>query len=163
MTEGALKIDPTRISLLWAAPERAAVIAELHRLLFDEAWSAKSIAELLEDPGSTSLVAQGGIPPRVIGFVLGRIAADEAEVLTIGVAPWALRMGIGRRMVEGLIRAVRRAEVRQLHLEVAEDNHPALTLYHRLGFVEIGRRKAYYAVKCGGRVDALRLALDLTR
>jgi len=161
MTEGVLKIDPRRISLLWAAPERAAAIAELHALVFDDPWSAASIQTLLEDAGATSLLAQGGAPPRPVGFVLGRIAADEAEILTLGVAPWARRIGIGRRMVEGLVRAAKRAEARRLHLEVAEDNQPARALYRRLGFAEVGRRKAYYAR--GGRPpgDALLLVLDL--
>jgi ribosomal-protein-alanine N-acetyltransferase len=70
-------------------------------------------------------------------------------------------MGIGRRMVEGLVRAVKRAEVRRLHLEVAADNAAALALYQRLGFAEVGRRKGYYVRKGRPPVDALLLALEL--
>jgi ribosomal-protein-alanine N-acetyltransferase len=161
MTAEAIKIDPARVSLLWAAPERASAIAELHALMFEEAWSADSIARMLEHPGATALVAQGGTPPRPLGFVIGRIAADEAEILTLAVAPWAQRLGIGRRMVEGLVRAVKRAEVRRLHLEVAADNAAALALYQKLGFAEVGRRKGYYVRKGRPPVDALLLALEL--
>lgn len=161
MTEGALRIDPTRISLLWAAPERARAIAELHGLVFEDPWSAEGIRALLEDPGSTSLVAQGGTPPRMIGFIIGRIAADEAEILTLAVAPWARRLGIGRRMVEGLVRAVTRAEVTRLHLEVAADNAAARALYGGLGFEEVGRRKSYYVRKSSPAQDALLLARDI--
>lgn len=161
MTGATLKIDPARISLLWAAPERAAAIAELHALLFEDAWSKESIAEMLEHPGATALVAQGGTPPRPLGFVIGRIAADEAEILTLAVAPWAQRLGIGRRMVEGLVRAVKRAEARRLHLEVAADNGAGLALYRKLGFAEVGRRKGYYVRKRGPSADALLLALEL--
>ncbi|MEW5963713.1 MAG: ribosomal protein S18-alanine N-acetyltransferase [Pseudomonadota bacterium] len=161
MTGEALKIDPARVSLLWASPERAPAIAELHALLFEEAWSIDCIARMLEHPGATALVAQGGTPPRALGFVIGRIAADEAEILTLAVAPWAQRRGIGRRMVEGLVRAVKRAEARRLHLEVAADNAAARALYHKLGFAEVGRRKGYYLRKGRSPADALVLALDL--
>jgi ribosomal-protein-alanine N-acetyltransferase len=62
--------------------------------------------------------------------------------------------------MEGLVRAVARAEAKTVHLEVAADNIPALVLYHRLGFKEAGRRKDYYE-RADGSVDALRLALAL--
>lgn len=147
------------VSLLWAAPERAGEIAALHKRLFDPSWDEASIQNLLEHPAATSLVAVAGDPKVISGFVIGQLAADEAEILSIGVAPDWQRSGLGRMLIEGLIRAVKRGEAKRLFLEVAEDNVAALALYKSLQFTEIGRRKRYYERPSGAAADALVLAL----
>lgn len=156
------------VSMLWAAPERAAEIALLHKRLFNPAWDEAAMASLLEHPASTSLAAVYGDPKAppgsakdVVGFVIGQLAADEAEIISIGVAPDWQRSGLGRMLVEGLIRAVRRGEAKRLFLEVAEDNEAAIALYKRLGFIESGRRKRYYERPGGPAVDAVVLSLNL--
>lgn len=154
-------LDPRNLSLLWASPERVADIAALHSRLFDPAWDAENIGGLIEHPAAAAFVAQVREPKALAGFIIGQIAADEAEILSIGVAPEWQRRGIARQMVEGLIRAARRAEVRRLFLEVAADNTAAIRLYDGLGFSASGRRKAYYSRPGGQRIDALVLALDL--
>jgi len=154
-------LDPRNLSLLWASPDRAEDIADLHARLFDPPWDAENIAQLIEHPAAAAFVAQVREPKTLVGFVIGQIAADEAEILSVGVAPQWQRRGIARRMIEGLVRAAQRAEVRRLYLEVAADNTPALKLYKGLGFVAAGRRKAYYRRPGGQPVDAVVLALDL--
>jgi [ribosomal protein S18]-alanine N-acetyltransferase len=149
------------VSLLWAAPERAVEIADLHRRLFNPPWPAKDIAVLLAHPASTSLVAVAREPKSVIGFIIGQLAADEAEILSVGVAKDWQRAGLGAMLVEGLARASRRGEAKTVFLEVAEDNEAALALYRRLGFQETGRRKRYYQRGDGASVDALTFALTL--
>jgi ribosomal-protein-alanine N-acetyltransferase len=147
--------------LLWASPERAEEIAALHAKIFDPPWDAKSIRSLLEHPAATSLVAVAGEPKAAIGFVIGQLAADEAEILSIGVSPNWQRAGLGARLVEGLARAARRGEAKRIFLEVAEDNAPAIALYNKLGFVTAGRRKRYYERPGGEAIDALTLVLTL--
>lgn len=153
--------DPKNLSLLWASPDRAEEIAALHARVFDPPWGAEEITRLIEHPAAASFVAQLREPRALAGFVLGQIAADEAEILSIGVAPEWQRRGIARSMVEGLVRAARRAEVKRLFLEVAADNVPAMKLYDSLDFVPAGSRKAYYKRPGAKAVDALVLALDL--
>lgn len=148
------------ISLLWAAPERAEEVAALHARLFDEPWDAPAIKSLLEHPASTSLIAVAGEPKTIKGFVIAQLAADEAEILSIAVAPDWQRAGLGTRLIEGLARASKRGEARQIFLEVAEDNTAARALYSKLGFSETGRRKGYYK-RPSGSVDALTLSLKL--
>lgn len=148
------------ISLLWAAPERAGEVAALHERLFHEGWSEGSIKTLLEHPASTSLIAVAGDPKTIKGFVIAQLAADEAEILSIGVAPDWQRSGLGTRLIEGLIRASKRGEAKQVFLDVAEDNAAARALYAKLGFRELGRRRRYYK-RPDGAVDALTLALTL--
>src|SRR5688572_25878906 len=138
MKPAAIPLDPKNLSLLWASPERAEEIAALHGRLFDPPWDAASITESIEHPASSSFIAQIREPRVLAGFVIGRIAADEAEILSIGVAPEWQRRGIGRRMVLGLVRAARRAEGKRLFLEVAADNEAAVALYESLGFKPVG-------------------------
>lgn len=149
------------ISLLWAAPERAGEVAALHARLFDEAWSEGSIKSLLEHPASTSLIAVAGDPKTIKGFIIAQLAADEAEILSVGVAPDWQHAGLGTRLIEGLMRASKKGEAARIFLEVAQDNVAARALYAKLGFRETGRRKAYYKRSSGPPVDALTLALDL--
>lgn len=156
-----IPVDPRNLSLLWASPERVPDIATLHARLFNPPWDAESIGRLIEHPAAAAFIAQVREPKAVAGFVIGQIAADEAEILSIGVAPEWQRRGIARQMVEGLIRAARRAEVERLYLEVAADNTAAQRLYESLGFTVDARRKGYYARAGAQPVDALVLALTL--
>jgi ribosomal-protein-alanine N-acetyltransferase len=153
--------DYKHVSILWAAPEHAEELAVLHAGLFEAPWDAAAFASLLSHPGSTAFLARVGAPPRAVGFVLGQLAADEAEILTLGVGKDSQRHGIGRRLVEALARAAKKAEARRLHLEVAAANIPALVLYKKLGFQEVGRRKGYYQRAGAPSEDALTLALTL--
>ena len=129
----------------------AAELATLHATAFDAPWGAAEFAQLLDGPGVLAVAEADG-------FILIRVVADEAEILTLAVRPGARGAGLGGRLVgQGAIRA---AQVggRRLFLEVAETNLAARALYARAGFDLIGRRKGYYD---GGRTDALVLGLDL--
>lgn len=154
-------IDLRHVSLLLATPDRADDIAQIHAGLFDPAWSKESVLALLEHPASAAYVALVGNPKRAVGFVLSQIAGDEAEILSIGVAADAQRSGVGKTLMEGLVRALRRAEITRLFLDVAADNEAAKALYARLGFSEIGRRKGYYARAGAPAQDAVNLALEI--
>lgn len=155
-------IDLKYVSLLWAGPEQAPIIAALHAELFKPAWSEESIFALLDHPASTAFAAMvGGAPKVCVGFVMAQLAADEAEILTIGVAPAWQRKGVGRKLVEGVARAAQRAEAKKLFLEVAADNDAAMELYRRAGFLGTGLRRGYYERSGAPPVDAVTLALRL--
>ena len=131
-------------------PER---LADLHACAFDAPWDAPAFAALLVQPGVFAV-------ERPDGFILMRVVADEAEILTLAVRPSARGKGLGGELTsEGLARAQAMGAERAF-LEVAEDNAAARTLYARLGFTEAGRRRAYYAGADGRRRDALVLTLN---
>ena len=161
MSQAAIPLDPRNLSLLWATTERAEEIAALHARLFNPSWDVASIVNSIEHPASASFIAQIREPAMLAGFIIGHIAADEAEILSIGVAPEWQKRGIGRRMAEGLVRAARRAEVKRVFLEVAIDNMAAGALYTSLGFTPAGGRKGYYKHADGTATDAVILSLDL--
>ena len=157
MTEA---IDDARVLLLWASCEHAAELAQLHARLFAQPWDAASFQRLLRHPGGAAWLARIGTPPDAAGLVLGRIAADEAEILTLGVSPAHRRHGIARRLVAALAGTARKAEAKRLFLEVGQMNAAAVALYAGLGFRQVGRRAGYYEHGPGGE-DALVLALTL--
>lgn len=151
-----------RLSLLWAGVDRAEDIAALHARIFNPAWDVDSVRRMLDHPAGTAFVATLGQPRNVVGFILGQFAADEAEIITVGVHPDCRRLGIGRMLVEGLVRAMQRAEARRMFLEVAADNTAALALYGVLGFQNVGHRAGYYARTGGPDADAVVMAREIS-
>ena len=127
-------------------------LAELHASAFDEPWPAEDILRFAEDRGGFALAIEedGGLA----GFILCRLIAGEAEVLTLAVRPAARRRGIARALLEAaLVLAQPTAE--SMFLEVAADNPAAVALYESAGFETVGRRAGYYGRPSAGSVDAL--------
>lgn len=133
-----------------------AALAALHAEAFDAPWDAASLSALLGSPGVFALEDGDG-------FVLIRVVADEAEILTLAVRPVARRGGLGGRLVEAAVASAAALGAERMFLEVAEDNVAARALYARTGFVEAGRRRGYYARTDGSREDALVLTRNFTR
>jgi [ribosomal protein S18]-alanine N-acetyltransferase len=135
-----------------------AVAAALHaRSGFHESWDAASINGLLASGAGGLLASADGIPA---GFVLWRVAADEAEILTICTAPEHRRAGIGRALMNAARDALSAANVARIFLEVAVDNAPATALYRAFGFAEAGLRRGYY-MRPDGAIDAFVMTLTL--
>jgi ribosomal-protein-alanine N-acetyltransferase len=137
--------------------------AALHRAAFEplgeRTWTHQDIAELLATPGTEGLLI--GNRDGTVGFVLFRVAADEAEVLTIAVDPACRRQGAGRRLLDAAVGRVRSRGARALYLEVGADNGAARALYGRVGFSEVGRRAAYYRRGDRATADAVVMCLRL--
>ena len=157
----AQPFDKRLMSLLWAVQPHAADIARLHAQMFPSAWDEASIGRLLAHPGSVALVAAHGNPSELGGFALAQIAADEAEILTLGVAEGWRRHGVGQQLVGGIARAAARGGARSLFLEVAESNAAARALYARAGFAEAARRAGYYQRPGAPAEDAIVLRKEL--
>lgn len=80
----------------------------------------------------------------LIGYAILSVAADEAHVLNICIAPPAQGRGHGRRLMRRLLDLARWHGARRVFLEVRPSNPNAITLYQSLGFAEVGRRPRYY-------------------
>jgi [ribosomal protein S18]-alanine N-acetyltransferase len=129
------------ISLTPIAPDYAEAMAALHCAAFPpaERWDARALAELMAMPGTFGWIADHD------AFILARIAADEAEILTLAVAPDRRRLGYGASLLAEALREAARLGARAMLLEVAEPNTAARALYAGFGFAEAGRRRRYYA------------------
>ena len=133
---------------------------EAFAVLGERAWTRQDMAELLASPGVAGWIAQ--TDETAIGVALCRVAADEAELLTIAVLPDHRRIGAGRSMLEAAIAHARAAGARSLFLEVAADNRAALALYGQADFGAVGERKGYYRRGEDPAADAVVMRLTLT-
>ena len=130
------------ISYLPMTQEHVAQIAALEKVCFTDPWSENSIRYELTNPLSFWLVAMEG--DRVAGYVGSQSVLDEADMMNIAVAPEFRRMGIAQGLAQRLTEALKEKGVRCLTLEVRVSNEPAITLYRKLGFSQVGRRPNYY-------------------
>jgi len=151
---GGPRIDPL-------STDAASRIAAIHAASFARPWSTLEFERLL---GERGVVGDGvflGTATKPTGFVLSRMVLDEAEILTVAVAPEARGKGLSIPLLERHLDELSRRGVRTVHLEVEEGNQPAIALYRRFGFTETGRREGYYQKPDGGRAAALTMAREL--
>ena len=135
------------------------LLAKLHAASFETAWSEKDIAELLASPGCVALLATSDDGP--VGFLMYRAVADEAEIITICVDPAYQRRGAGLQIVSTTLQLLKSFKIGSMFLEVADGNREAISVYARAGFLEVGKRKAYYVRKNGETEDALIMRAQL--
>lgn len=139
-------------------PAHARVAAALHRTSFEAPWNDGEFAKLLEQPGVAGLMWNAAEPQ---GFILIRAVADEAEILTLAVAPTYRRQRIAALLLDEASRMLRAGGTRRLFLEVAADNIAAKRLYESYGFGATGRRPQYYDRGAAPRADAIIMTLEL--
>ena len=157
-------MTPSPPAVRWLVAEDAALMAAIHRECFGDAWSADACSALLRLPGTfgiTDAAMANGVAPEDDcghGFILCRVAADEAEVLTIAVRSQFRRYGVARRLLAEALVVARGLGARQLFLEVGENNAAARRLYASMGWQINGRRPGYYRSANGQAVDALIMA-----
>jgi ribosomal-protein-alanine N-acetyltransferase len=98
----------------------------------------------------------------VVGYAILSIAAGEAHILNLCIDPKYRHLRYGERLLDEVLLRARRADVKQIFLEVRPSNTAALALYKKKGFHQITQRPAYYQAK-DGREDAAVLCKVLNR
>ncbi|MBZ6077076.1 GNAT family N-acetyltransferase [Microvirga puerhi] len=154
-------LRPPGIRIAPIGTETAARLAAIHASAFARPWSSVEFARLLGERGHLADGLFIGRSAQPSGFVLSRLIVDEAEILTLAIAPIERGKGYSGRLLQAHLENLSRSGVRHLHLEVEDGNAPALALYRRFGFREVGRRPGYYLKADGARVAALTMVLDL--
>ena len=117
-------------------------VAELEKICFSDPWSENSVASELRNKLALWLVAEE--EGQVAGYIGSQTCGDETDMMNVAVHPDFRRRGIAQALVNALVEELKAIESRLLTLEVRASNTPAITLYEKLGFHEIGRRKNYY-------------------
>jgi ribosomal-protein-alanine N-acetyltransferase len=138
--------------------EDAPLLAVLHGATFQRGWSTEEFEQLLVEHNVVADRAMAGAD--LAGFVVSRIAADQAEILSIAVAAPHRGRGLARKMLDVHLRRLAGYGVAAVFLEVDERNEPARRLYAGFGFAKVGRRESYYAAP-DGTAAALVLRRDL--
>ena len=151
------KLAQAAIRMRPAVPADAALLAILEAETMPQAWDEAFFLKVLAEPGMITLIAEAH--GAAVGFVLCRLAADEAEILAIGVLAAYRRNGLGRRLLREAAARAAEGGATRMFLEVAENNPAARKLYEAQGFHEAGLRKHYYGP--GGDAILLRSPLPL--
>lgn len=125
-------------------------LAAIHGASFSNPrpWGAAEISSILSGSGAFLLTEPGG-------FLIGRAIADEAELLTLAVAPACRRQGMAARLLKAFLTESARRGAASVFLEVAASNAAARALYAKEGFTEAGRRRGYYRDSPGEAIDAV--------
>lgn len=142
-----------------AAPGDAAAIARLHAASFNRGWSEDEIERLMLERNVLTHRAMAG--RTLVGFIMSRLAGDEAEILSVAVVNAYRGRGLARRLLNTHMGRLLGLGARVIFLEVDEGNRAARRLYRRAGFLEAGRREGYYATADGKPATALVLRRDL--
>ena len=117
-------------------------VAQLEQLCFADPWSEKSVASELDNIWALWLVAVED--DRVIGYIGSQTSIDETDVMNVAVHPDCRRRGIAETLIVNLVDELKKKGSHALMLEVRASNAPAIALYEKLGFLQVGCRKNYY-------------------
>ena len=120
-------------------------------------WTAGIFRDCLRSDYPAAVLLHDG---QVIGYFLMSLAADEAHVLNVCIAPEQQGQGHGRGLLQAILQVARGRGAQRVFLEVRPSNAHAIALYFDIGFNEIGRRPRYYPAT-QGREDALVMAIEL--
>lgn len=118
-------------------------VAALEKECFSDPWSQRSVASELENPLALWLVWEED--GQVLGYVGSQTVLDETDMMNVAVSAQARRRGIAQALVEALVIQLKQRGSRCLTLEVRTSNAPAICLYEKLGFRQVGRRPNYYS------------------
>lgn len=118
-------------------------VAALEKECFSDPWSQRSVASELENPLALWLVWEED--GQVLGYVGSQTVLDETDMMNVAVSAQARRRGIAQALVEALVIRLKQRGSRCLVLEVRASNAPAIALYEKLGFRQVGRRHNYYS------------------
>ena len=150
---GAVVIEQARL-------RDAARLAQLHGASFHRGWGEAEFEGMLTE--RNTLVHRLRAGREVIGFAVSRMAADEAEILSIAVADSHRGRGLSRNLLLTHLGHLAGRGVRTVFLEVEENNQPARRLYDRTGFAVAGRRERYYREPNGEQLNAVLMRRDLS-
>lgn len=137
------------MTVSWVPQPRAATrddvgaVAALEQACFDDPWGADSVAGEITGGGRIVRVAE--TTSGILGWSSTSVVAETADLLRVAVEPSARGRGLGRVLVDDVLRHAGDAGAERVLLEVAEPNTPARALYAATGFREIHRRRRYYA------------------
>ncbi|MCO5108262.1 MAG: ribosomal protein S18-alanine N-acetyltransferase [Burkholderiaceae bacterium] len=143
---------------LRARPMRADdldAVTAIENAIYPFPWTRGNFADSLKAGYDAWVFESAEAPAReLLGYAVVMWIPDEVHLLNLSVAGAWQRRGVGRAMLEWLMRDAARRGARAMMLEVRPSNEPAIVLYRSAGFGQIGLRKRYYPAPDGGREDA---------
>ena len=135
-------------------------LAQLHRASFHRGWGVDEFEQILIEKSALAHRLRRG--NNTIGFIVSRIAADEAEILSVAIATKFRGRGYSRDLLRTHLGHLAGYGLKKVFLEVEENNRPARSLYQRAGFRVVGRRERYYKDAGSEQLNAVVMQRDLS-
>lgn len=151
--------EPVRPILRDMRRDDLPAVMEIERRSFAQPWSRAFFEKELATPFAHLVCAVEELDGQstIVGYSCSWRVADEVHLLNVAVHPERRGLGTGRTLVEAVLAEARAANARLVSLEVRAGNVVARRLYRRLGFVDVGVRRGYYAPGQDAIVMELRL------
>jgi ribosomal-protein-alanine N-acetyltransferase len=143
-----------------ASTRDAARLAQIHAASFHRGWGEGEFESMLAE--RNTLAHRLKLGRSIAGFIISRIGADEAEILSVALDPKHRGRGLSRNLLLTHLGHLAGRGVRTVFLEVEENNQPACRLYQWAGFATVGRRERYYQQPGGEQLNALLMRRDLS-
>lgn len=147
------------VELIEASASDLDRVAEIDSIAFEFAWTREQFQSSFEAGHRFILVKENAI---IVGFAVYMQIFEQAELLSIAIDPRHRRKGYAKMLIEQMSANLMRGGAEQLFLEVRVSNQPAISLYEKMGFKAISRRKGYYPTK-DGHEDAIVMQKNLLR
>ena len=148
---------PVPVSLRPMREDDLVAVQAVEERAYEFPWTLGIFRDCLRADYPAWVLEEGGV---IIGYVLMSVAAGEAHILNVCVAPEHQGRGLGRKLVRAIMHVARERGAQRVFLEVRPSNVGAIALYHDEGFNEIGRRPRYYPAR-DGREDAIVMAMEI--
>lgn len=145
---------PGDVGIRTATADDYPAIAGLQAAAFADRWSVDAVRRIATLHGAIALLAERAADGTPLGYLLGQVVTDEAEVHSLAVAAAARRQGIGRRLLASFEAMAAALGAASVVLEVAADDPVAAGLYESAGYAVIARRPGYYRIGRAEPVDA---------
>ncbi len=133
-------------------------VMRIEQSIYPYPWTTGNFIDSL-DSGYTCMVAE--LDGALVGYVVLMPSVDEAHLLTIGIASEHQRKGLGEEILSRMMAMAHDSGINRIILEVRPSNTPALALYRKCGFQQIGLRRGYYPADNDTREDAIVMACTL--
>ena len=112
--------------------------------LFSDAWSEQGFEDTLNSPYVISLVVIDEAEDTILGYIIMYVSFEEGEISNVAVAKSAQNRGIGSALMQAILEKGLVESVTRFILEVRVSNTPAIALYNKFEFTEIGIRRDFY-------------------
>lgn len=140
-------------------------VAEIEKMCFSLPWSEQSLADSVQREDTLFLVCEetvleksnhsilvneeeneksGSVMKNIVGYIGMYLSFDEGDITNVAVAPSYRKKGYGEAIVSRAIEIAKEKQLEMILLEVRVSNTPAISLYKKMGFEEIGMRKKFY-------------------
>lgn len=128
-----------------AKPCNLQEIADIEKEIFSTPWSLKNITATFENKSNCFFVAKDVDSGETVGHICLETVLDEGILTSVAVKERYRNKGIAKKLMDSFIREAKDRKVAFINLEVRASNTPAVSLYEKYGFEQVGIRKNYYS------------------